>query len=247
MNEYGLIGYPLSHSFSKKYFSEKFELQGLEGYSYDVFPIPHIDLLPDVLAGHPFLKGLNVTIPYKEQVLPFLNELSDTVRQVGACNCIDIRNGKLTGYNTDVIGFERSLKRKLQPHHGKALLLGTGGAAKAAAWVLEKLGISFYYISRFDQRKNNSLTYKEVDEVLLQSHTLLVNTTPAGMYPHVNNCPDIPYEFITQKHFLFDLIYNPGDTLFLKKGRERGAQVQNGEEMLMIQAEESWKIWNRVT
>jgi shikimate dehydrogenase len=247
MNQYGLIGYPLSHSFSKKYFSGKFEALGLQGYSYDIFPISHIDLLPGLLADHPFLKGLNVTIPYKEQVLPFLNELSDTVRQVGACNCIDIKNGKLTGYNTDVIGFERSLKRKLKPYHDSALVLGTGGAAKAVAWVLKQLGIGFCYVSRFDQQKSDSLTYAEVDAALLQSHTLLVNTTPVGMYPAIDDCPDIPYQFITEKHFLFDLIYNPAETLFLKKGRDQGAQVQNGEEMLMIQAEESWNIWNRIT
>jgi shikimate dehydrogenase len=247
MNQYGLIGYPLSHSFSKKYFSEKFEAQRLVDYSYDIFPIPHIELLSDLLAGHPFLKGLNVTIPYKERVLPFLNELSDTVREIGASNCIAIQHGKLTGYNTDVIGFERSLKSKLQPYHSNALILGTGGAAKAIAWVLKKLGIGFHYITRSDQEKANSIAYQKVDEALLKSHTLLINTTPAGMYPDINSCPDIPYQFITNRHFLFDLIYNPADTVFLKKGRERGAQVQNGGEMLIIQAEESWKIWNGIT
>jgi shikimate dehydrogenase len=245
MKQYGLIGYPLSHSFSKKYFTEKFERAGWDNYYYDLFPIAAVNELPALLASHPFLRGLNVTIPYKEQVLPLLHESSDIVRQVGACNCVAIENGRLIGHNTDVIGFERSLKTKLLPHHTRALIFGTGGAAKAVAWVLSQLQISYWYVSRNPGNNSQSLSYAQVNESLLHSHHLLVNTTPLGMHPNTESYPKIPYECITGNHFLFDLIYNPPETLFLKKGRERGAVIENGAQMLEIQAEESWKIWEK--
>jgi shikimate dehydrogenase len=244
MRQFGLIGYPLSHSFSKKYFAEKFEKEGLTDCSYDSYPISSINQLTDLIADHPFLKGLNVTIPYKEQVLTFLDVVSPEIQEIGACNCIAIQNGRLTGYNTDVKGFGNSLTKKLQPHHTHALILGTGGAAKAVAWVLKQFKIEYKYVSRNASENDNIIGYNKIDEDVLLKHTLLINTTPLGMYPAIDDCPAIPYQYITKKHFLFDLIYNPVETIFLKKGRLQGALVENGMEMLTIQAEESWKIWN---
>lgn len=244
MKQFGLIGYPLSHSFSKKYFTEKFEKEGLTDCSYDSYPISSINQLSGLIADHPFLKGLNVTIPYKEQVLTFLDVVSPVVQEIGACNCIAIQNGRLTGYNTDTTGFGNSLTKKLQPHHTSALILGTGGAAKAAAWVLKQLGIEYKYISRNTGENDRIIGYDKIDKDLLQKNTLLINTTPLGLYPSIDDFPAIPYQYITEKHFLFDLIYNPVETSFLKKGKLQGALVENGMEMLTIQAEESWKIWN---
>ena len=244
MRQFGLIGYPLSHSFSKKYFTEKFEKEGLQNCSYDNYPIASINELPDMLADNPSLEGFNVTIPYKEQVIPFLSEQSAVVRETGACNCIKIKNGRLTGYNTDVTGFEFSLKEKLAAHHKRALILGTGGAAKAVKYVLQHLGISYQSVSR--KASATTISYSDVTFDLLTAYTLIVNTTPLGMYPNVHELPPLPYEALGSNHYLFDLIYNPAKTLFLQRGKERGSIIKNGQDMLVIQAEESWKIWNNI-
>ena len=242
MRQFGLIGYPLSHSFSQKFFTDKFEKEGLADCKYTAYSIPAIAELPGLLKSHPSLEGLNVTIPYKEQVLRYLTEQSPVVQQVGACNCIRIQQGKLTGYNTDVLGFEQSLLMHLQPHHKKALILGTGGAGKAVEYVLKKRNIRYRYVSRMPSV--NHLSYLQVTPAVLAEYTLIINSTPLGMYPNITQAPPIPYGALTPKHYLFDLIYNPARTLFLQQGEQRGAAVQNGLDMLIIQAEESWKIWN---
>ena len=243
MRRYGLIGYPLSHSFSQQYFTEKFQREGKTDCSYSNFSIPSIDALTEVLEDRE-LCGLNVTIPYKQEVLSFLDVRSDVVAAIGACNCIRIEGGVRTGYNTDVVGFERSLIRRLDGHHRRALVLGTGGASKAVEWVLAKLGIGYRMVSRRPRDENAGLRYDQVDAAMLGEYTLIVNTTPLGMYPRTEECPPLPYEALTPRHYLFDLIYNPARTLFLRRGEERGAVVENGHEMLVLQAEESWRIWN---
>lgn len=244
MKQFGLIGFPLSHSFSKKYFTEKFLKEGLGDFFYELFPIESIDELAALLQQNPQLCGINVTIPYKEKVLPFLYEVNDAVKNIGACNCIKIKNGKLYGFNTDAFGFETALKKKLQPHHTKALVLGTGGAAKAVCYTLQKLHINYLLVSRQAQTKTDHINYKDLNKVVVDEYTLIVNTSPVGTHPAVDECPDIPYEFITNKHYLFDLVYNPAKTLFLQKGEALGAAIENGYEMLELQAEESWRIWN---
>jgi len=242
MRLFGLIGYPLFQSFSKKFFSEKFEREGLADCRYESFSIPSISELTTILKENPRLCGLNVTIPYKEQVLSFLHEKSALVKKINACNCIKIADGKLTGHNTDAPAFEQSLKEKLQPHHTKALILGTGGAAKAVEFSLRQLKISYKYVSRKPSAKNFS--YEQLTDVLMQEYTLIINTTPLGMHPNVVEAPPIPYHALNPKHYLFDLVYNPAKTLFLQKGEEQGASIKNGYEMLVLQAEESWRIWN---
>ncbi len=239
---FGLIGYPLSHSFSKRYFSDKFQHEGLKDHEYELFPISDIGLLPDLLKEHPALEGINVTIPYKEQVIPFLDELSPVVEEIGACNCIRIRNGRLTGFNTAVIGFEQTLSRKLMPHHRHALVLGTGGAAKAVHYVLKQKSVSFLQIGR--TKRGEILDYSSVTPELLSTHTLIINTTPLGMYPNVEEAPELPYGSLTADHYLYDLVYNPAKTLFLQKGEMQGAATENGADMLVIQADASWDIWN---
>jgi shikimate dehydrogenase len=242
MRKFGLIGHPLSHSFSQKYFTEKFEQLRIPDCRYELFPIADITGLHGVLQD-PELCGLNVTIPYKQAVIPFLHEKDTVVAEINACNCIRIEDGRLRGYNTDTVGFRESLVRKLQSHHDQALILGTGGASKAVEYVLRKLGIAYMYVSR--NAGHGVLRYEEVDEVLLRRHTLVINTTPLGMYPKVEECPPLPYAAIGPGHYLFDLVYNPAKTLFLSKGEERGAIIENGYDMLIGQAEESWRIWNR--
>ncbi|HET6255379.1 MAG TPA: shikimate dehydrogenase [Puia sp.] len=243
MRRYGLIGYPLSHSWSLRYFTEKFEREGISDCIYSNYPLPAIGALSSVLS-EPALCGLNVTIPYKEQVVPFLDARNEVVEEIGACNCIRIEAGRLTGYNTDVAGFEQSLVRKLEAHHRQALVLGTGGAAKAVGYVLRRLRIGYRLVSRRPRPDTGDLGYDQVDMGLMGEATLIINTTPAGMYPNVDECPPIPYEGLTPRHYLFDLIYNPERTLFLQRGEARGAVVENGHEMLILQAEESWRIWN---
>jgi shikimate dehydrogenase len=238
---YGLIGYPLTHSFSKNYFTEKFKKEGLEDCRYENFPLADINDLPKVIDQNPHLCGVNITIPHKESVLRFLNEVSDLVKQTRACNCIRITNNKLAGYNTDVIGFEKALISKLAQSHQNALILGTGGAAKAVEFVLMKLGINYRYVSRYPSLKN--LSYEQLTPHIMEKNTLIINTTPLGMYPKVTEAPPLPYHLLTSEHFLFDLIYNPAKTLFLKKGEEYGASIENGYDMLVYQAEESWRIW----
>jgi shikimate dehydrogenase len=242
MPRFGLLGYPLTHSFSQKYFTEKFAQLGLTGYVYENFSLPTIEEFAEVLNTRKDLRGFNITIPYKKQIILFLHESTDAVKAMGACNCVNIKDGILTGHNTDVVGFEQSLLPFLKPHHTKALVLGTGGASAAVVFVLKKLGIEFQFVSR--TASETSISYDSVTAAILADHHLLINTTPLGMYPNVNDCPAIPYEFLTLQHHLYDLVYNPAETKFLEKGRLQGASTQNGYEMLLLQAEESWRIWN---
>jgi shikimate dehydrogenase len=242
MKKYGLIGYPLSHSFSKKYFTEKFILESIKDVVYDIYPLENINELPGLLKSEPALYGLNVTIPYKEQVISYLDEMSPVVEKIGACNCIKIEDGKLIGHNTDVLGFERSLLKKLKPSHNAALVLGTGGASKAVQFVLSKHGISFLQVSR--AKSANTISYEELDQEIISTHPLIINTTPLGMYPNTESAPLIPYEWIGESHYLFDLVYNPVKTMFLKNGEQQGAEIENGSDMLVDQAEGSWAIWN---
>jgi len=242
MKVYGLIGYPLSHSFSKGFFAEKFAREGIRDCMYESFPIPEIGDLPALLAQYSDLQGLNVTIPYKQAVMSYLDELSPAAAQIGAVNCIHFKDGRKIGYNTDAIGFRRSLEPLLQPHHNKALVLGTGGAAKAVQYVLEGLNIPYKLVSR--QASADAISYGQLDAATMASHTLIINTTPLGMYPNVSAAPALPYEQLTDKHLLYDLIYNPAVTAFLQQGADRGATIKNGHEMLILQAEASWEIWN---
>ena len=244
MKLYGLIGYPLGHSFSKEYFTEKLQREGITDCSYELFPISSITDLPSLLISNPNLKGFNVTIPYKEQVLQFVNETTDAVKNIGAANTIKIHGDKLIAYNTDVIGFENSLEKKLEPSHIKALVLGTGGSSKAVQYVLKKLEIEFLLVTRSDKSSVGTINYSMIDEAIINQYHLIINCTPVGMYPNKDQCPNLPYGYLTKQHYLYDLVYKPEKTLFLKKGEERGAIIQNGYEMLIIQAEESWKIWN---
>jgi shikimate dehydrogenase len=242
MKLYGLMGWPLTHSFSKRYFTEKFLREGIENCRYENFELQTIGQLPTILKAHANLHGLNVTIPYKQEVIPFLHAKNEIVSAINACNCIKIDDGKLYGYNTDVIGFQKSLQPYLKPHHTKALVLGTGGSSGAVQYALHQLGMGYKLVSR--QKKDDTITYNELDETFLNTHTVIINTTPVGMFPNMDTAPELPYELLTPKHLLFDLIYNPERTLFLKKGAEQGATIANGHAMLLLQAEESWKIWN---
>ena len=236
----------LSHSFSKGFFAEKFAKENIANTQYENFPIENIDQFSALWQEEPSLEGINITIPHKKAVIPFLDIPSSVVKTMNACNCIRKYNGKLYGYNTDVIGFEKSLQPFLKAHHQKALILGTGGAAAAVAWVLEKLGITYQYVSRTSAGKN-VISYDDLNSAILQDHLLIINTSPVGMYPHVNEAPALDYTAIIPAHHLYDLIYNPAETLFLTKGKERGASIQNGLEMLHLQAEASWEIWNSET
>jgi shikimate dehydrogenase len=243
MRLFGLIGYPLTHSFSAKYFTAKFEKEEITGCLYELFPLRTIDELSFLLRDQPGLEGFNITVPYKKQVMRFLDE-SRVPDGLDACNCVNINGGKLIGYNTDITGFEISLKPLLRAHHKKALILGNGGAALAVAFVLRKLGIGFTIVSRSPET-GTMLGYGALNKTVIRDHTVIINTTPVGTYPGENNCPGIPYQFITDGHLLYDLVYNPAKTLFLEKGEEKGAAIKNGEEMLVLQAEESWRIWNQ--
>ena len=242
MKRYGLIGFPLTHSLSQQYFTQKFIDQGIEDCLYERFSIPSIGDLHDILKTHPDLCGFNITIPYKKDVLAFLTERSKAVEEVGACNCVKIIDGNLIGYNTDVIGFENSLIPFLKPLHNKALVLGTGGAALAIVYVLQKLGIHFSYVSR--TATSEQFAYNDLDASVMASHTLIINTTPLGMFPNIEACPAIPYDLLTPEHHLFDLTYNPAVSTFLAKGMQMGATIQNGQQMFVEQAEQSWRIWN---
>ena len=244
MRRFGLIGHPLGHSFSQKYFTAKFAAEGIQGCQYDLFPLPDITLFPSLWDTYPDLVGLNVTIPYKEKVIPYLDGMSDVVRSSGACNCIHRTPMGLVGHNTDVTGFERSLAPGIRPSHREALILGTGGASKAVAFVLGRLGIGYRFVSRSGGGDDGSLSYAELDRGVMATHTLIVNTTPLGTFPDIDTAPDIPYDLISPEHYLFDLVYNPPLTRFLEEGLKRGATTRNGSDMLAIQAEESWRIWN---
>lgn len=246
IRQLGLIGFPLSHSFSKKYFSEKFEKEGLSDFNYELFPLEQITELPQLLKSTPNIEGLNVTIPYKEKVLPYLDEMDEAAAKVGAVNTIIIRDGQLKGYNTDVYGFEISLRALLSKDPSpsseiKALVLGTGGASKAVIYVLEKLEIFYQLVSR--KKQKDYLTYNSLSATKFKDYRLVINTTPLGMSPNYQTCPDLPYDATTDQHFFYDLVYNPAETLFLKKGAQQGASIKNGLEMLILQAEKSWNIW----
>ena len=246
MRKFGLIGYPLSHSFSQKFFTGKFAREHIADCVYENFPLKSISEITALLQHEKELFGVNVTIPYKEQVVPFLHWKNNVVERTGACNCIKINAGILHGYNTDVIGFEKALLEQLKSHHRHALILGTGGAAKAVEYVMQELGIDYLIATRKKEISDKQINYDDIDKSLIQSHTLIINTTPSGMFPKVDECPNIPFQFLTPGHYLFDLVYNPAKTLFLQRGEQHGATIKNGEEMLVIQAEESWKIWNEV-
>lgn len=241
MKQYGLIGYPLSHSFSKKYFEEKFVSQQITGCSYQLYELTAIEQLPNLLTATPNLCGLNVTIPYKQAVIPYLHWLSAEAENIGAVNCIKISNGQLHGHNTDWYGFETSLNSFLQQTPQQAFILGTGGSSKAVEYVLNRLGIPHRYVSRSETSSN--ITYPTIAQHLQQCN-LFINTTPLGMYPNINQAPDIPYHQLTGNDYLFDLVYNPTETLFLQRGKQQGAHIQNGLTMLQLQAEKSWEIWN---
>jgi shikimate dehydrogenase len=246
MKRYGLLGYPLTHSFSKRYFTEKFETEKIES-TYENFEIDTIDKFPEVIKNNPEIIGLNVTIPYKEQVIPFLDELNDSAKEIGAVNTIQVKRTEsgvhLKGFNTDTYGFESSLKPLLKEHHKKAIILGTGGASKALKFVLTKLGIEFVSAS-IEELKENEIRYEDIDEKMMNDRLLIINATPLGTYPKVDTFANIPYEFISDKHLLFDLVYNPEVTQFLQKGLDKGATVKNGYEMLLQQARKAYIIWN---
>ena len=248
MDKYGLIGYPLKHSFSITYFNEKFKSENIDA-EYVNFEIPSINDFMEVIEENPNLCGLNVTIPYKEQVIPYLDELDPDTAKIGAVNVIKIirrtkGKTKLVGYNSDIIGFTQSIQPLLQPRHKKALILGTGGAAKAVYHGLLNLGIESKYVSR-THKKEDSITYEELTPEIMASHLVIVNCTPLGMYPKVDTCPDIPYACLTPEHLLYDLLYNPNTTLFMKKGEAQGATTKNGLEMLLLQAFAAWGIWHK--
>jgi shikimate dehydrogenase len=242
MRRFGLIGKTLKHSFSKGFFEKKFSEQGIKDCSYDNFELPSINEFPNIIVNNPELKGLNVTIPYKEEVLQFLNSKNEIVESIGACNCIKIVGAELHGFNTDAVAFKNSLQKYLKPHHKCALVLGTGGASKAVQYALKQLGIDFLLVSR--RKQENQLGYEDVSRDIIEGHQIIINTTPVGMFPNVAQDPPIPYKVLTPDHLLYDLIYNPAKTKFLLYGEEKGAQIINGYEMLVAQAEESWRIWN---
>jgi shikimate dehydrogenase len=247
MKQFGLIGFPLTHSFSKNYFSEKFEKEKIENCAYELYPIEHIESINDLIKQHPNLAGLNVTIPYKESVIPFLHELDATAKAIGAVNCIKIENGKLIGYNTDAFGFKQSIKPFLETHHERALILGTGGASKAVFHVLNEIGIDCFFVSRDKStlKTTKAFNYNELNEHVLNAFKLIVNTSPVGTYPNVSEAPEIPYKLLTSNHLLYDLVYNPTETEFLKRGKQQGATAINGLSMLHQQAEEAWRIWSK--
>ncbi|HEX8427297.1 shikimate dehydrogenase [Hymenobacter sp.] len=243
MPEFGLLGRSLQHSFSQTYFSQKFDSLHLADHHYELFELPFIDALPELLGQHPNLRGLNVTIPYKEQVWPYLSEVASSAARVGAVNVIEFApDGRLIGHNTDVVGFRISLSGFLPPDFtGRALILGSGGASKAVEVALRDLGIGCWVVSR--NPMGTGLTYAELTAQVLEDHLLIINATPLGTYPNIEQFPPIPYETLTPQHYLFDLIYNPSETEFMRRGQAQGAQTKNGFEMLCLQAEAAWEIW----
>ncbi len=245
MKTYGLIGYPLGHSFSARYFADKFTREQIADCQYLNFPIESIDQLPALLEHEKELQGFNVTIPYKQAVFAYLNDLSDEARTIGAVNCVKIAPHGLKGFNTDAYGFSRSLLTLIGDQRPQALVLGTGGASKAVGYVLKQLGISYRLVSR--QSGVDRLSYEEVTPEFIQHTPLIINATPLGTFPKIEGCPAIPYEALGPQHFLFDLVYNPAVTEFLKRGAAQGAHTQNGYDMLVGQAEKAWEIWNTPT
>ncbi|MCW3126811.1 MAG: Shikimate dehydrogenase substrate binding domain protein [Bacteroidetes bacterium] len=241
MKNYGLIGFPLTHSFSVSYFAEKFAKEGITDAVYKNYPIESIEELPDLIRKEN-LSGFNITIPYKEAAIEYLDSIDPIAEAIDAVNCVKITDGKLTGYNTDVFGFRESLKNLIGDKKPKALVLGTGGSSKAVSHALTELNIPFTFVSR--RKKAEWYTYNDLTESVLATHHLIINTTPLGMFPNTEESALIPYQYLTADHSLYDLIYNPTETQFLKKGREHNAQIKNGLEMLHIQAERNWEIWN---
>lgn len=244
MNKLGLLGKNISYSFSRAYFKKKFENENINHTTYDNFDIENIELFPSIIKNTKGLKGLNVTIPYKEDVIPFLDKLNKKAKAIGAVNTIKItKKGNLVGYNTDCYGFKKTLKPFVKPHHKKALILGTGGASKAIAYTLKEMGITYQYVSR-TLSEGIGFSYNTLTETDVANHQIIINCTPLGTFPDIEDCPNIPYKGISKKHILFDLIYNPEETKFLKHGKENQATIINGLGMLEFQAEKSWSIWN---
>lgn len=261
MRLFGLIGFPLSHSFSESYFTNKFAREGISDAVYKAFPITNINLLPDLVRSNPNLNGFNVTIPYKEAIIPLLDEVDTTAKAIGAVNTVirqsrgatESSGTKWVGYNTDVYGFRQSIKPFLASHHERALILGTGGASKAVEYVLREIGVECVFVARsstFESAPSESRTnrtvlkYSDLNEHVIAMCKLIVNCTPVGTFPNENESPDIPYEYLTHDHFLYDLVYNPAETEFIKQGKLKGAMVMNGLDMFKMQAEEAWRIWN---
>ncbi len=242
--KFGLIGKDISYSFSKKYFTEKFQKLGLNTYKYNNYDIPEIEEFPFIIyQQEEQFQGFSVTIPYKQSIMKYLDEVDADAQKIGAVNTIKVtEDNRLIGYNTDVYGFRKSIEPLLQKHHKKALILGTGGASKAVASVLEKLEIEYDFVSR--NVSENSLLYSMLTKEIIEEYTVIINCTPQGTHPNIEDAPNIPYQFITDKHVLFDLIYNPSETKFLQEGKKKGAIIKNGFEMLELQAEKSWEIWN---
>ena len=245
--EYGIIGHPLVHSYSPTFFNQKFAEKGIKS-QYSAFDIDSIEQFPDIVSSHPLMRGFNVTIPYKQAVMPYLNEIDNNAKAIGAVNVVKVeqRDGKpyLTGYNSDWYGFTQSIQPLLQPWHTKALVLGTGGASKGIVYALQQMGISYTFVSRAAQE--GMLTYEDLSAEVMQAHSIIINTTPVGTFPHTKECPNIPYELITEKHLVYDLIYNPIRTLFLHQAETKGATICNGWSMFVHQALRSYEIWESI-
>ncbi len=248
MKTYGLIGYKLGHSFSRNFFTEKFKNEGLEGYEYVNFELDSITDFPAIFDQEKNICGLNCTIPYKQQIMQFMNEIDEVAAEIGAVNTVKIidRNGKriLKGFNTDLYGFENSLRPMLEEKHKKALILGTGGASKAIKYLFDKMGIGYLSATTKAKLEEKEIGYNQLTENVMNEYLIVINATPLGTFPKVDTCPDIPYQFVGSDHVFYDLVYNPAETLFLKKGLEKGAKTKNGLEMLHMQALKSWEIWN---
>jgi shikimate dehydrogenase len=243
MRKFGLIGHPLTHSFSGKYFAEKFQRESINDTHYALYDMKHLDDISS-LKQEPELRGFNVTIPYKESILPYLDSVDFIAQEIGAVNCVDIRDGRWMGYNTDAFGFEMSIKPFLENKYERALILGTGGASKAIAYVLKKWGIPYHFATR-EPRADNHLAYEALNATTIPFFPLIIQCTPIGTYPTLEECPPLAYEALGSSHFLYDVVYNPAESLFLKRGKAQGAQTMNGLRMLEMQAEKSWEIWNR--
>ncbi len=244
MRKYGLIGFPLTHSFSANYFEEKFLREKIYGCIYELYPLENIEHVTNLIKSQPALCGLNVTIPYKESVIPFLQHISTEAKEIGAVNCIHIKNGDLYGYNTDLYGFQKSVSNWFPKENVQAFVLGSGGSSKAVQFSLKQIGIPFLTVSR--SKNSGQITYADI-EARMQEHNIFINTTPLGMFPNTEYAPDIPYQLLTSDDVLVDLIYNPEETRFLKMGKLAGCKTKNGLEMLKLQAEKSWEIWNEKT
>ena len=243
--KFGLIGKNISYSFSRGYFLEKFKQLKLDTLVYRNFDIPEIEEFPFLIyQKEDEFRGFNVTIPYKQSIMKYLTDIDEDAAEIGAVNTVKVTDdNELIGFNTDIYGFENSLKPQLKTHHKKALILGTGGASKAAAFVFNKIGIEFLFVSRHPSN-DSEISYIDLSKEVVVSHQIIINSSPVGTHPNIEECPNIPYEYLTDKHYLFDLIYNPSETKFLRLGKERGASIKNGLEMLELQAEKSWEIWN---